>query len=386
MKPSDCLTLFLAPLLMLVGNGCRPQEEIKSYQTEKSPPREVVDVDRLAGQLDRMLAAVVPQGNKAWFFKLVGPLSSIDRHRDEFLQLLGSLQLGAENHPDWQVPAGWQEKPASGIRAATFDIADQSGPLELTVTSLPVSGDWDDYVSNNVNRWLNQLQQAPLKKGDLLKLIKTVPIGNRATAVPREDTTPPAQATWVELVGVMTRKPGAGRMPAGHPPIAPGSQTVDSQATAGPPPASTEVPLTYNQPDDWQPGRASGMRKAVFLVVDGEKRAEVTVIDLPVRGASGISDVAANVKRWAAQVGLQDLDDRQLAELTQPVEIDGIAGQQTALLSPETSDPETRGKGLLAAMIERDGKVWFFKLTGDRSLVEKQQEAFTTFLKSVKFK
>ena len=128
------------------------------------------------------------------------------------------------------------------------------------------------------------------------------------------------------------------------------------------------------------------MRKAAFLIAEGESQAEMTVIDLPIRGASGIADVAANLRRWAAQVGLQDLDDQQLAELTQPVEIDGIAGKQTTLLGPETDGSEASGKGLLAAMIERQGLVWFFKLTGDRALVESQRETFTEFLKSVKFK
>jgi hypothetical protein len=137
------------------------------------------------------------------------------------------------------------------------------------------------------------------------------------------------------------------------------------------------------------------MRKAAFLIAKDKSQAEVTVIDLPVRGASGISDVAANVRRWAAQIGLQGLNDQQLAELTQPVEIDGVAGKLAILLGPKAEDSaaqdskaegsEARSLGLLAAMIERNGVVWFFKLTGDRSLVESQREIFTDFLKSVKF-
>jgi hypothetical protein len=37
-------------------------------------------------------------------------------------------------------------------------------------------------------------------------------------------------------------------------------------------------------------------------------------------------------------------------------------------------------------MVVRGEKVWFFKLNGDRSLVEKQQDAFQGFLRSVRFK
>jgi hypothetical protein len=364
----------------LIGVGCRPQEKITTYRVDETSPRAVVDVDRLAGQLDHLLAAVVPQRNKAWFFKLVGPQATIDRHRDEFLQLLGSLRMNTGKNPSWQVPSGWQEKPASGMRAATFTIDDLSGPLELTVTSLPVNGVWNEYVTNNVNRWLNQLQQAPLETVEVLALLKTVPIGENPQEG-QEGAAPTTVASWLELVGVMPRKPKAGSMPAGHPPIASESNNTEPSTVTegGPPQPKVASPLTYDQPAAWQPGRVGGMRKAAFQIVEGDKRAEMTVIDLS-SGASGITDVAANVQRWAGQIGLQDTSGEQLEKLTHPVKIDGIDGHHTVLLSPNAD-----GKGLLAAMVERDGKVWFFKLTGDRALVDKQQQAFADFLKSVKF-
>jgi len=178
---------------------------------------------------------------------------------------------------------------------------------------------------------------------------------------------------------------GNSPIPAGHPPIPAGHPPImsGSPSTGGLPQKAS--PLTYKKPADWQPGRTGGMRRAAFLITADQGRAEVTVIDLPIQGASGISDVAANVRRWAGQVGLQNLDDRQLEELTHPVEIDGFAGKQTVLLGPETEGSTTGRLGLLAAMIERDGVVWFFKLTGDRSLVASQRETFADFLKSVKF-
>ncbi len=383
---------FLAPLLLAVS-GCGPQDGIETYQVEKSPAHETTNANQQAAPQSRMLAAVVPQGNKAWFFKVVGPLAAIDRHRDEFLQFLGSLKLKADKNPDWQTPDGWQEGPGSGMRAATFSIADPSGSMELSVLSLPVNGDWNDYVASNVNRWLKQLQQTPLGKQAILNLVKKLPIGKSSTDSAQEGDTTSVEATWVELSGIMAGKPGmgmpgagqagAGGMPPGHPPI--GS---DSLSMGGSP--QTTPPITFKKPADWKPGRTGGMRKAAFLVTKDKSQAEVTVIDLPIRGASGISDVAANVRRWAAQVGLQGLNDQQLTELTHPVEIDGIAGKLATLLGPkaEGSDAEgteARSTGLLAAMIERNGVVWFFKFTGDRSLVESQREIFTDFLKSVKF-
>ncbi len=124
------------------------------------------------------------------------------------------------------------------------------------------------------------------------------------------------------------------------------------------------------------------MRKAAFNVVDGDQRAEVTVIDFSVAGGAQITDVAANVQRWARQVGLTGLDDAALAKLLQETTIDGATGSYVALLGPEDTE---RPVGMLAAMVVTDEKVWFFKLFGDRSLVEKQQDAFERFLNSVRF-
>ncbi len=370
----------LAILLLGLIVGCKPRDEIAVVEVEKSPPREAVDVDAIAGRLDHMLAAVVPQGKKAWFFKLVAPAKGAARHKEEFLTFLQSVQLSKDDSqkPAWQAPDGWEEKPGTGMRAATFVVPDgrvseNGGPLELTVTSLPQSGPWDDYVVSNVNRWLGQLQQSPLDKETIEPLLNKV-------SLPGE-----AEATWIELAGVMSRQDGmSGGLPSGHPPIA-GSPAVESPAAKqGAPPATASAsPLAYETPEGWLPGRIGGMRKAAFQVGEGETKAEVTVIDLPVQGAAGIADVEANVRRWAAQVGLLELDEAKLAKMIQPTEIDGVAGKQTLLLGPEDAD---HPQGLLAAMIQRDGKVWFFKMIGDRPLVKSQQQAFTRFLESIHFK
>ena len=380
-----CFSLFL----LLWECGCRPQEKIDTYQVDKTPLPAKVDPELLKSQLDHMLAAIVPQGSKAWFFKLVGSQSAIDRERENYLQFLGSLKLNADKNPSWKVPEGWKEKPGSGLRAASFLIGDQTQPLELTVTSLDMpaatnEGVWKAYVTNNINRWLRQLQQGPLETAEIFSLLKSIPVEAAAS----QSTGQKSQANWIELVGIMAQKPATGAMPAGHPPVA-------SQATPPQPPAKnttpsepTSSPFTYNKPDHWQSGRVGGMRKAAFRITDGDSQAELTVIDLSTRAAS-ITDLAANLRRWAAGVNRQDWSDQQLAELVVPVEIDGIQGNQALLLGPQgedSSQAEKKAVGTLAAMIQRGNKVWFFKLHGDQTLVVSEQEAFAEFLKSVKFK
>lgn len=65
------------------------------------------------------------------------------------------------------------------------------------------------------------------------------------------------------------------------------------------------------------------MRKAAFRIVEGESQAEVTVIDLPASGGSQVTDVAANMARWAGQVGLTELGAEGLQKLIEPVTVDG---------------------------------------------------------------
>jgi hypothetical protein len=123
------------------------------------------------------------------------------------------------------------------------------------------------------------------------------------------------------------------------------------------------------------------MRKAAFVIADGDQQAEFTLIDLPASGGAQITDVMANVQRWAAQVGLP-VDDK-LAGLVEKIEIDGTEGSFVNLVGPAGTNPR---QAMLAAMVVRGGKVWFFKLFGAAPLIESETENFRKLTDSVKFK
>jgi hypothetical protein len=91
-----------------------------------------------------------------------------------------------------------------------------------------------------------------------------------------------------------------------------------------------------------------------------------------------MSDVTANVQRWAAQVGVP-IDDH-LAKLVEEIDIDGTKGSYVKLVGDDS------GQAMLAAMVVKGEKVWFFKLTGAAKLVEAQAENFHKFIDSTKFK
>lgn len=373
-KFSNVLILsFSLAIWLLTSVGCQRQEGVSTYTTKhESASRSPTDFSALTRQLDHTLAAILPQGDQAWFFKMAGPAPAVERRREDFLAFLKTVAPAdtAGAPPTWQLPEGWEEKGASQMRVATLVVPDDGaadggadgGSLEIAVSSLPLTDDWDDFLERNVNRWLGQLGQGPLAGATIKQLIDEV-----ATAA--------GPATVIELAGVR-KDSSRGNPHAGM------TATIPLQTSQPPSQQSGEGPLTFDTPAAWQPGRISTIRKAAFNVVDGDQRAEVTVIDFSVAGGAQITDVAANVQRWARELGLTGLDDTALAKLVQETTIDGATGSYVTLLGPEDAE---RPEGTLAAMVVRDEKVWFFKLKGDRSLVEKQQDAFQSFLRSVRF-
>jgi hypothetical protein len=138
-------------------------------------------------------------------------------------------------------------------------------------------------------------------------------------------------------------------------------------------------PLKYTLPAGWQQKPVTEMRVASFAITENGKQADVSVI--PLGGWAG-GDLA-NVNRWLGQVGQNPVTEAELPKLAEKVQ---IAGQSADLYdlageSPGSGDTER----ILAAVLHRDDTAWFFKMTGDGDLVEKNKAAFTAFLKSVEF-
>ncbi len=167
-----------------------------------------------------------------------------------------------------------------------------------------------------------------------------------------------------------------------NPSLPPGHPDISSASTAPLPAASASAlpQLTWKTPDGWTEVPPGQMRVASFKVngVDG-KSADVSVIPLP--GLAGSDD--ANVNRWRGQVGLSPASPDELKKSAESVEAGGqpaqlydIAGQ-----NPGSGDAER----ILGVIQHRDDMAWFFKMTGDAGLVEKQKPSFVAFLESLNF-
>ncbi len=169
----------------------------------------------------------------------------------------------------------------------------------------------------------------------------------------------------VENTDTSTPPPPAAAAPAAMPATMPSGLPV--------PDTSTLPKLKYTVPDGWQEKTPTEMRVASFGISENGKDADMSVI--PLGGMAG-GDLA-NVNRWRGQVGLDALADADLQKLAEKVE---IAGQPADLY-----DMAGTAERIVGVIFHNGDATWFFKMTGDPDLVEKQKPAFVSFLKSFQF-
>lgn len=170
----------------------------------------------------KLLGIILEDKGNAVFVKMTGPSAVVDREKDNFVAFCQSLKPAAtqtatalpEGHPDmsagtmpggtqqnmqlpqghpdisntqgiapgmggnssvgitsWAAPDGWTQAPDKPMRTVTFTMGDD-GKTECYVTSLsgPAGG-----VEANINRWRQQMGQAPLD-GTALAELPTITI------------------------------------------------------------------------------------------------------------------------------------------------------------------------------------------------------------------
>lgn len=360
--------------LALAVGGCRPTESITQYTVAKEPvpplPSLTLPEPSTSGELMRTIAAMVPQQEQTWYFKMTGPEKAVEAEMENFLRLVSSLKFdkAGGTQPSWELPEGWTEEPGSGMRFRTLKTGGDE-PQEVSV--IPLDGDAtdDDYLLQNINRWRGQLGLPP-------KSSKTLFTTNTRTDEARRETLAGRSVVLVNFVGHAQPSDmgGSGGPPfAGRPPFAGGERPKPKT-----PPKALKA-LEYETPDGWAAGDASGMRKAAFTIADGGKSAVVTAMDLPAQGMGG--NWLSNVNRWRGQLGLEATTEPELKKATRAVKVDGIAGELVELTGKAEGQPQS----ILAAMVVREGKAWFFKLQGDPGLAEREKAKFLAFLGTVRF-
>jgi hypothetical protein len=142
----------------------------------------------------------------------------------------------------------------------------------------------------------------------------------------------------------------------------------------GAPVNSATPEIKWELPDGWENGSPSTMRYASFAATEenGEK-VDISVVTFPGDGGSDLD----NVNRWREQIGLAAVDAGELNSIIAPFQSDQINFSTADIIGPKSRT--------LAAWMRREGRSWFFKLTGSKDAVEKEKPKFVKFLQSVRF-
>lgn len=332
--------------------GCLSEDPIVVEQV----PSEMIGpapVARPVERTDRMLAAIIPHGEAAIFFKVTGPEQPVAGLKDDFLELVTSVTFDSDE-PRWTLPEGWTQSTGSGERLATISIPNEPS-LETTVTSLPLWGDDTEFRLANVNRWRVQMGLRPIAEehlhagGDL---------DEETTAVSLEDGT---KVTLVNISGEFSDGMSA---PAGA-----GSSAASSTGRSG------TSGLTYDVPDGWSDTGSQGIAVATLRV--GELQTTITPL------SAEANPLLPNIVRWRQQVGLDPIEEEQLDETLETVTLgDGDDGHFVRLIGPKSGDDSP---AILGAIAYRGDVAWFVKMTGDSKDILNQQSNFKSFLASLQF-
>lgn len=382
-------------------SGCGETEQIHSYSAPKEEKPVVVasSPDQTPGEpTDRMLAAILPVGNQAFFFKTVGPVAGVSSHEKEIRAFFTSVQIGPDGKPKWQLPADWKETAGNDVVMSKIVVPSEGKPLEISVTALP----WRDDLLGNVNRWRTQLHLPPTTERRLGEDIEQTKAGDKPITLVDlrghfggSSMSPPFASAGAAAgqrpagnepsnlpPGHPPLDANTSNLPAGHPDIGNSGTPPPSAPSTGPPMADVPTPK-FTAPADWRALPAGGLRKAAYAIGDEQHGALLTLINFPAMEGPMIADPLQNVNRWRGEVGLTPVKPEELGKATESIDVDGT----TATYVPAIPDAANSQSNLaeLAAMIKNGDQIWFLKLKGDRDVVVAQEAAFKNFLKSLRF-
>jgi hypothetical protein len=130
--------------------------------------------------------------------------------------------------------------------------------------------------------------------------------------------------------------------------------------------------LKWTLPSGWTEEKPEGMRFATFRV-QGRPKVDAYVVVL--QGQAG--GELANVNRWRSQIGLDPVEDKELAKLRK--KLDTKAGA----LSMFDFTGKDKSRMVVALLAGPDGRTWFIKMVGDSDEVTKTHPGFMHLLETL---
>jgi len=344
--------------------GCDRKSEIKVYRIAKAPLEE----------------SAAPQGD------------SMPTNAPSPMLPAGMAPMSAG--ASTAVPANWEPQPPSQMRQASFLVRGPKG--EVVDISLVTLGSSASNVLDNVNRWLGQLGQPPVTPEKLGAVTQhlTTSIGDVAivdlAGLPK-DADPMKDGRIIAAMvagpnGTMFFKMrGSAELTEAQKgdfikwvaAICNGenSSKPAPMAAAGVPAQDAGAPkLKWKTPEGWTEVPASSMRYASFNAIDPNGgKVDISVVTFPGDGGSD----ADNVNRWRRQIGLPPVDDKAIGSMVAPLK--SANGEFSSL------DMTSGDSRVIAAWTRRDGRSWFFKMSGPKPALESEKAKFFDFIRSIDF-
>jgi len=283
--------------------------------------------------------------------------------------------------PEWTLPAGWRELGPGQMSVASFALPGNSGQeAQVAITPLPLMAGRESLI---VNMWREQLGQEALSEAEAKKQFHPIEVGGEQGSL--FEMTGQGNSQSQRTVTAMTHRSdaswffklsGDAALVESQMPVffeflksirfkeAPASDSMSSSA-------GQSAKLNWQVPSQWKALPAGAMQVARFAVPErGGAKAEVFVSIF----GDDTGGTLANVNRWRREIGLREVDDAGLPQVVSALD---PADPQTKLI-----DLTNNNRRLVAAIVPRDGRYWFYKLRGDVDAVSPERDAFVAFVKS----
>ena len=153
-------------------------------------------------------------------------------------------------------------------------------------------------------------------------------------------------------------------LPPGHPAVAQAAPVID-----------------WEVPDGWTDNGPDRVRRGSFHIHDeNQANANVAVIDMPAEG----DNEARMVKLLGRELQISVGDDATFAPQVSNRRLGPHDYRTYSLQSGESDSAEEPRKAALAAFLTDKNRLWYFRMTGDESVVKANRETFDQFLATVK--
>jgi len=287
----------------------------------------------------------------------------------------------------WVLPAGWTEAGPDSANLAR--ITTSSGP-QVAVTALASLAGQDGML---VNMYRQMKGEEPLSDEEAAKQLQTITVAGTTgklleVADSQEGKTQRFLVAFVhksegslffKITGddaaVLGEKPAflefAKSIKIEEPTLAASKPVADLEhhehdghdhSNDKKPSASPALPEGWTQ---LEPG---SMQVAKFAIKAADAKAEVAISVFP----SDTGGTLSNVKRWRGQLDLTDASDEEVMKTVKPLP----GGKDGAVLIELVNE----ARSITGAIVPKDGKWWFFKMTGDTAAVSTSRDTFVNFV------